>query len=253
MAAHTPYPEHLRSTYDRELLDVGLREKNASRLYRAFMLAGLWQANIRLLDVGSGTGILFSALGNDVNLRVACDLRRNIFAPTRQQLKNVLFAQCDGCALPFPDGHFELVTCLAVIEEITNWQAALAEMGRCVAPGGMLYVTIVNGKLLLKIYSIGETLGFRIREDWWLYAHNAQTNFNTPRPDEGLGILNMSEWRFIDVTPYLLQSQWTWTRLIPMPLLARLTQRIAPSYGYAWQKRKSSGNAKTGENRLCAA
>ena len=199
MADHTPYPESLRSEYDRELQDIALRKRNASRLYRALLHAGLWKNNIRLLDVGSGTGILLSALGSNAKLRVACDLRRNIFILTRQQLKNILFAQCDGCALPFPDGHFELVTCLAVIDEISNWQTALADMGRCVAPGGILYITIVNGQWLLKIYSIIEFSG--LPSSGRLVVIRQQSSykpqyFKAGRRDGNIGYVGLAFHRF---------------------------------------------------------
>lgn len=239
MPDQSPYPDHLRDQYDRELLDVNLRRSNANRLHRAFRLAGLWQDGIRILDVGSGSGNLLSGLGNNVAFRVACDLRRSIFLRARDQLKNVLFAQSDACALPFPDNHFQLVMCLAVIEEIADWQMAFQEMSRCVAPGGFLYVTLVNGRWLKKVYSTAETLGFRIREDWWLYAKRADANLNTAKPEEGMGLLDMSCWQFFDLTPFLLQSHWPWIRLIPVSLTGWLTRRISPSYGFVWQKLKA--------------
>jgi ubiquinone/menaquinone biosynthesis C-methylase UbiE len=239
MANNRPFDERLRSEYDAELLDADLRRKNAGRLYRALKLSGLWQKNIRLLDVGSGTGLLLSALGTDVTLRVACDLRRNLFLSVSNQVKNVHFAQADGCALPFPDNHFEMVTCLAVIEEISDWPSVLREMGRCVISGGILYVTIVNGRFLSRLYALAGKLGFRIRKDWWAYAAKAKLTLAGLNPEDGMGGLNMNYWRFVDVTPYLIQSHWAWSKCIPLSVLQRMMRYIAPSYGYAWQKIKS--------------
>ena len=238
MVDNGTFDERLRSEYDPELFDAGLRKKNAKRLYEALKLSGLWHNSIQLLDVGSGTGLLLSALGSGVGLRIGCDLRRNLYLRVSDQIKDVHFAQADGCALPFPKDHFDMVTCLAVIEEISDWPAMLREMGRCVAPSGILYVTIVNGRLLLRLYAIARKLGFPIRENWWAYATKANASLKVLIPEDGMGVLKMMNWRFVDVTPYLVQSQWPWSRLMPISFLRWIMRFIAPSYGYAWQKLK---------------
>jgi SAM-dependent methyltransferase len=43
--------------------------------------------------------------------------------------------QADG-NLPFPDGHFHLVTCLGVLHHIPNVSHVLRELYRCLSPGG---------------------------------------------------------------------------------------------------------------------
>lgn len=239
MSDNTPYPEHLRAEYDTELEDVDLRKKNADRHYRALNLAGLWRDGFRILDVGAGTGYLLSAIGNEaVKLRIASDLRRTILVRGRELANSVRFVQSDGSALPFPGGQFDLVMCLAVIGEFPDWQTALIEMGRCVAPHGILYVTVANSQFLLWFYSLAEKFGFRIRKSWWTYA-GACRKINDWNPEKGMGALSMAEWRFIDLTPYLVQAQWRWTRLLPIPLWAWFLRFIAPSHGFAWQKLKT--------------
>jgi SAM-dependent methyltransferase len=49
-----------------------------------------------------------------------------------------------GCleALPWPDGCFDLLTCLDVIEHTTDDRAALAELRRACRPGGRLLLTV---------------------------------------------------------------------------------------------------------------
>lgn len=43
--------------------------------------------------------------------------------------------------LPFPDGHLDQITILAVLEHIADPKAVLSEVRRCLAPGGRLIVT----------------------------------------------------------------------------------------------------------------
>ncbi len=45
-------------------------------------------------------------------------------------------------ALPWPDGSFDLITCLDVIEHTPDDRAALAELYRVCRPGGWLLVTV---------------------------------------------------------------------------------------------------------------
>ncbi len=47
--------------------------------------------------------------------------------------------QVDG-TIPFPDGAFDLLTCLGVLHHIPNVSAVIAEFYRCLAPGGYALV-----------------------------------------------------------------------------------------------------------------
>ncbi len=50
----------------------------------------------------------------------------------------------DAGALPFPDGSFDLVTCIEVLEHLFQPQDAAAEILRVLRPGGHLLVTVPN-------------------------------------------------------------------------------------------------------------
>jgi SAM-dependent methyltransferase len=52
---------------------------------------------------------------------------------------------CAGAeALPFPDGRFDLVVCVATLEFTRDPGQALAESARVLRPGGILFVNTVN-------------------------------------------------------------------------------------------------------------
>jgi SAM-dependent methyltransferase len=53
----------------------------------------------------------------------------------------VTLRSVDLTQVPFPDGSFDLVTCVSVLEHIPNYRGALAEMVRVLAPGGKLLLT----------------------------------------------------------------------------------------------------------------
>jgi SAM-dependent methyltransferase len=229
------FPDALRSGYDPQVLDIRARTRRAARLHAALCAAGLWPAGARILDVGCGAGLLLGALGYDTRLRVGCDLRRTLYLQAQEQAGRVLFIQCEAIHLPFPAAWFDLVTCLAVIEEFADWPAAVEEMARCVAPGGILYVTVTNGRLLVPLYRVAERAGTRIRADWWAYAR-ASLGLMNAGPERGLGVRALAGWRYVHLTPYLARGQWPWLRSLPLSWLDRALSRLAPSFGFAWQR-----------------
>ena len=230
-----PFPEALRHEYDAAVLDHSQRIQRAWRLHAALCAADLWRADARLLDVGCGSGLLLAALGDDVRQRIGCDLRRDLYVQVREQVQNVLFAQADGMQLPFPDSSFDFVTCLAVIEEFSDWQGVLQEMARCVAPGGVLCVTVTNGKLLTSLYRFVTRVGIRVRASWWEYSLSS-LRLAAGRPEAGFGVPALAAWRYIHLTPHLARSQWPWLRLLPFLLVDWCMRRFAPSFGFAWQR-----------------
>jgi len=56
--------------------------------------------------------------------------------------------------LPWPDGTFELITCLDVIEHTPDDRRALAELRRVAAPGGWLLVTVPAYQALWSLHDL---------------------------------------------------------------------------------------------------
>lgn len=100
-----------------------------------------------VLDIGCGTG----GLGHIVERRgahyVGADFHRHVlqFAIPGNRSS---YLQCTGLALPFPEGHFDIVTAFDVIEHLVGgrtWQRQfLHEIRRVLAPLGMVLLTTPN-------------------------------------------------------------------------------------------------------------
>jgi SAM-dependent methyltransferase len=99
------------------------------------------------LDVGIGTGFITrSAFGG--RFTVCIDLDQRNLRAYRELCADAGAIPEPGCvvasaeALPFKPGVFAAVLCSEVLEHIPADQAAATELGRVVAPGGRLVVTV---------------------------------------------------------------------------------------------------------------
>jgi len=59
---------------------------------------------------------------------------------------NLEVRSLDVTRLPYPDGTFELITSISVVEHIPAVEQAIAEMYRCLKPGGRLLLTTDCGQ-----------------------------------------------------------------------------------------------------------
>ncbi len=109
--------------------------------------------NVKLdsvLDVGPRDGFIMTVLKQ----KGAVDVKGiEISAPAVEyaKQKGLDVIQGDVRQMPYLDGSFDLVTCLHVLEHCPEPEKAMAEMWRCVKPGGWLYVVVprqsgVNGR-----------------------------------------------------------------------------------------------------------
>ncbi|MFA6317476.1 MAG: methyltransferase domain-containing protein [Elusimicrobiota bacterium] len=125
-----------------------------SPLLRAEDVAGL-----PVLDAGSGTGHFSKALmglgGRLVSLDVGPGLLGVVRAkcPTRPVQGSLL-------NLPFSDKTFKAVLCTEVIEHTPDPRAAVKELCRVLAPGGVLVLTVPNKRLKFAL-AIADSLKLR--------------------------------------------------------------------------------------------
>jgi ubiquinone/menaquinone biosynthesis C-methylase UbiE len=104
--------------------------------------------NARVLDVATGTGrlpmalLLQPAFTGSVD---ALDASGAMLKIARSKLQaygeRVRFWQRDALALPFPDAHFDVVTCLEALEFMPDWRAAARELLRVLKPDGLILIS----------------------------------------------------------------------------------------------------------------
>jgi demethylmenaquinone methyltransferase/2-methoxy-6-polyprenyl-1,4-benzoquinol methylase len=137
--------DSVASRYDvmNDLMSGGLH-----RLWKRYtvMVANLKEGQ-RALDIAGGTGDLALAFARQVGTRgqvVHTDINEAMLRTGRDRLLDagvvLPTVVCDAEKLPFPDGHFDLVSVAFGLRNMTHKDAALAEMRRVLKPGGRLLV-----------------------------------------------------------------------------------------------------------------
>ena len=102
-----------------------------------------WTRPCRALDVGCGTGRMAERMAAAGYEMVALDPSRGMLQHLRERTGAVAAVTGDGAALPFADGSFGLVYCVAVMHHVAEpaaVRATLAEMARVTRPGGHVLV-----------------------------------------------------------------------------------------------------------------
>ena len=94
-----------------------------------------------VLEVAAGTGHVARRLAPHVRAVVALDATAAMLEQGRVQAPpNVIFVRGDAAALPFLDGSFDVVVSRFAVHHFERPAVQLAEMRRCVRPGGRLAI-----------------------------------------------------------------------------------------------------------------
>lgn len=119
------------------LLSGGLHQRHRERLIA-------WAAptpEARILDLACGTGDLSALLAERVpkGQVVGVDVSDAMLGRARRKVPGVPFVLADAGHLPFPDTHFDLVTCGFAGRWFGDWEAVLGEVWRILRPGGCFW------------------------------------------------------------------------------------------------------------------
>ncbi len=112
-----------------------------SRLLAPFLVAFAdLPRGARLLDVGSGTGVMSAALLKDVpgSTVVGIEPAEAYVSYSRKKISDdrLCFVTGDGLNIPFNDQSFDATLSLLILQEISDAPLALREMRRVTRPGG---------------------------------------------------------------------------------------------------------------------
>ena len=108
------------------------------------------------LDIGSGGGQLLRLIAARYSLTpYACDYIDGLMETPDQRVELV---DLNRENLPYPNAHFDLVTCIETIEHLENFRAVIREIFRVLKPGGLAVIStpnILNVRSRLRYFSSG--------------------------------------------------------------------------------------------------
>ncbi len=185
-------------------------------LHRAWKAYTVLVANLRegdkVLDIAGGTGDLAKAFAAKVGKSgqvVLSDINEAMLRTGRDRLLDLGAAVpavvCDAEALPFPDGHFDLVSVAFGLRNMTHKDAALREMCRVLRPGGKLLVLEFSrvAKPLAKAYDwysfkVLPQLGKLVAGDAESYKYLAESIRMHPGQQELKGLMQQTGFGHVD-------------------------------------------------------
>lgn len=202
--------DSVASKYDvmNDLMSGGLH-----RAWKAYtvMVANLKEGD-QVLDIAGGTGDLSMAFAKKVGASgtvVHTDINEAMLRVGRDRLtdKGILLPTlvCDAEKLPFPDGHFNLVSVAFGLRNMTHKDVALKEMNRVLKPGGKLLVLEFSkvAKPLEKVYdwysfNILPKMGSMVAGDPESYRYLAESIRMHPGQEELKTMMNAAGFGHVD-------------------------------------------------------
>ena len=202
--------DSVASKYDvmNDLMSGGLH-----RAWKAYtvMVANLKEGD-KVLDIAGGTGDLSMAFSKKVGKTgrvVHTDINEAMLRVGRDRLtdKGILLPTlvCDAEKLPFPDGHFNLVSVAFGLRNMTHKDAALKEMNRVLKPGGKLLVLEFSkvAKPLEKAYdwysfNILPKMGSMVAGDPESYRYLAESIRMHPGQEELKSLMHTAGFGHVD-------------------------------------------------------
>lgn len=179
----------------------------------------------QVLDIACGAGdwlAVAAASGAEVS---GIDISERAVSICRERMPGGEFHVGTAEVLPFPDGNYDLVTCLGSLEHFLDQPAALAEMVRVMKSGGKVVILVPNAGFLtyrLGLYNgtqqkaVRETI--RPLSEW-------QQMFNAS------GLAVTERWKDLHVLDrrWIFRAPWP---LMPLRLLQALALTVWPLH---WQ------------------
>jgi ubiquinone/menaquinone biosynthesis C-methylase UbiE len=130
--------------------------------------AGRVRDGLRILDCGCGLGGTIAHLNERLSNceLVGLNIEERQLVRARESVKplsgnSVRFVQGDACALPFPDGYFDVVMAVECIFHFPSRKTFFSEAKRVLKPGGTLAVSdfVVDGDKLEELEAWTEKSG----------------------------------------------------------------------------------------------
>jgi len=122
--------------------------------------------NSRVLDVGCGTGLLFSHVAAEAQTVVGVDISGKLLLQAKERARdsrNVHLVQADADHLPFKDNHFNVVFAFTVLQNMPKPLETLSEIKRNATRDAPVVVTGLKKAFSLEAFrELLQHAGFQV-------------------------------------------------------------------------------------------
>lgn len=200
---------------------------------------------LKVLDVGSSTGIIDNEVAKSVGSVVGCDIdSKGIdFARKNFRRKNLTFKYADAMKLPFATNTFDVVICAQVYEHVPRPDKMFSEIFRVLKPECVCYLAALNKYWVMEPHYDLPFLSWLPKGVANTYVRlfgKARSYYETPLSWWQLRGLT-DRFKVIDYTPQVLAAPRKFGykhASLPRPL-AHLTKYFAPTFFWLLVKPKS--------------
>lgn len=147
MSDQEEYQRHFSQIFPAAVYSVEGRERKARTILavlKDFIKADL--KTLKLLDIGSSTGIIAHCLSDCFGKVVGIDVDPSAitFALKNFKKDNLEFALADAMDLAFYDHSFDVLICAHIYEHVPDAERLMDEIYRVLKPGGVCYFAACN-------------------------------------------------------------------------------------------------------------
>lgn len=203
---------------------VGLR---VYRLVRDEVRRATGGRPIALLEIGGGDGFFFGLMNDVVDAYVniePADVALSGAALDRLEDPRFLTIRCSAELLPLPDACVDAAVAVASLDHVPDVGRALAEVRRCLRPGGVFVAQLNNSRSWWKVLLTGTEL-LRRRQEAIAREHHMQWSFAELRAKVARE-LHVERAYTVTYVPYLPRA---WRLLLP--IADRLGPVLLPARG----------------------
>jgi ubiquinone/menaquinone biosynthesis C-methylase UbiE len=161
-------PDYLRNSQYRDDSNLNARANLHARFSTSAYGWLAWQfdqfdftGRPRLLELGCGPASLWVENVDRLPIRVTftlSDLSAGMVARARDRLmqtaRQFRFLVVDAQSIPFPDGHFDIISANHMLYHVPDRERALAEIVRVLKPGGRLYAATNGDSHLVEMHEL---------------------------------------------------------------------------------------------------